>query len=353
MQRTKVVPALPVAAIALLIILACNLPSASAPPSPGQAAVPQTLATNVVVTAPPSVAPPATDTATAAVTHALTPSTSVSSGKPIYDVVSEDTAPEKRAPYGDSYDINRLERPFLQDMAYAPNLDIASFAVSSDDTWWYVSIALVGNDPNDALGIDYGVELDTDHDGFGNYLIWAHPPYTGDWDTAAVQIFQDNNHDTGGRSGEKSDAPITTDGYETVIFHGGPGDPDPDMAWVRTIAGSPASVQFAFKKSWSGTVFMLGVMADAGLKDPKQLDYVDRFTIAEAGSPIRANSNYPLKALYAVDNVCRAPFGFKSTGYEPQLCPSTEPPATKKPKPTGEPATEEPPPGILPPPPIP
>jgi hypothetical protein len=277
------------------------------------------------------------------VTHVVSPSDFVGQGKLTYDVVSEDTAPERRAPYGDSYDINRLERPFLQDMTYVPNLDIATFSVSSDENWWYVSIELIGSDPNDALGIDYGVELDLDHDGFGDYLIWAHPPCPSAWDTGPVQIFQDRNHDTGGRSAEKSDAPIVTDGYETVVFDGAAGGTDPDLAWVRVNAGVQATVQFAFKKSWSGNVFMLGVIADAGLRDPKKLDYVDRFTAADAGSPVRDNPNYPLKALFAVDNACRAAFGFRPNGYEPQLCPSTAPPATRRPKPTSEP-TEEPPP---------
>ena len=36
---------------------------------------------------------------------------------------------------------------------------------------------------------------------------------------------------------------------------------------------------------------MLGVLADAGLKDPKKLDCVDRYTLAEAGSPARDNGN--------------------------------------------------------------
>jgi hypothetical protein len=176
------------------------------------------------------------------------------------------------------------------------------------------------------------VELDLDRDGFGDYLILAHPPYDADWDTAPVQIFQDTNHNTGGLSAEKSDAPLEADGYDKLIFNGSAGDADPDLAWVRVNAGSQATVQFAFKKSWSGVVFMLGTLADAGLKDPKQLDYVDRFTLPEAGSPVRDNSNYPLKALYLVDNACREAFGFNATGYEPQLCPRAEPQATRKPK---------------------
>lgn len=65
------------------------------------------------------------------------------------------------------------------------------------------------------------------------------------------------------------------------------------------------TIQFAFKRSWSGVVFMLGVLADAGLQDQTKLDYVDRFPLPQAGSPLRENQNYPLKELYAVDNAYR------------------------------------------------
>jgi hypothetical protein len=322
-------------ALALLPVasLACNLGATQLPDqiitTPPQSTAPEAASATAVVRT--ETATPAPETPTAAVVHAMHPADLVATGQPVYDVESDSTAPEKRAPYGDSYDINRLERPFLQGMTYVPNLDISTFNVGEDADWFYVSISLVGSDPNDKLGINYAVELDRNHDGFGDYLIWAHPPYPPAWDTSAVQIFQDTNHDTGGLSAEKSDADLAGDGYDTQIFNGGVGDADPDLAWVRANSGVRALVQFAFKKSWSGSVFMLGVMADAGLKDPKKLDYVDRFTLADAGSPIRGNSSYPLKALYAVENVCREHFGFKSTGEEPQLCPSTASPATKKP----------------------
>jgi hypothetical protein len=288
-------------------------------PIAGQLATP-------TATAPPALIPA---TATIVVNHSMTP-TDPKGGKTVYDVGSAGTALELRAPYGDSYDMNRLERPFMQEMLYISDLDITSFTVASDNDWWYVSVDLNGDDPNSAFGINYGVELDLDHDGFGDYLIWAHPPYTDQWDTVPVQIFQDQNHNTGGLSGSKSDAPFDADGYETLVFDGSVGGDDPDMAWVRINAGPEADVQFAFKKFWSGKVFMLGVIADAGLKDPGKLDYVDRFRIAEAGSPVKENQNYPLNELFLVDNTCREAFGFESTHYEPQACPV---PATPTPHP--------------------
>jgi hypothetical protein len=62
------------------------------------------------------------------------------------------------------------------------------------------------------------------------------------------------------------------------------------------------------------------VITDAGLKSIADLDYIDRFTEAEAGSPVRNDQYYPLKALYGVDNVCREAQGFTGTGQEPQRC---------------------------------
>jgi len=245
-------------------------------------------------------------------------------GKLIYDVESSVTASEKRAPYGDSLKINRFERPFFQDMTYIPDMDIVTYNVSQDETWTYVSIELVGSNPNNPLGIYYGIELDLDIDGFGNYIIWAHPPYEPDWTTDGVRVFADTNHDTGGLSSQKSDIHFDGDGYETLIFDAGIGD-DPDLAWVRASDERMATIQFAFKTSLAGTKFMLGVLADAGIKDVTKLDYNDRFIEEQAGSPEKSEKYYPLNALFAVDNACRTAIGFDAMGNEPQGCPRDEP----------------------------
>jgi len=312
----------------IFVILACNLPT----PNQGADPVPQPFTDTPEVSASATPMEPATatespsptpelPTPTITVLHSFVPSTIVKPGKLILDVVSVDTAAQKRAPYGDSYDINRFERPFMQDMTYVPDLDIVSFNLAYDEKFFYVSIELVGTDPNNDIGINYGVELDTNADGFGDMIIIAYPPYNVNWSTDNVQIAQDTNRDTGGLSAEKAEAPLPGDGYDEVIFDGGRGaNDDPDLAWVRVNAGNKATVQFAFKKSWIGTKFMYGVIADGGMKSIADLDYVDRFTEEEAGSPVRDQLNYPLKALYAVDNVCREVFGFTGTKQEPQRC---------------------------------
>jgi hypothetical protein len=241
--------------------------------------------------------------------------------KMIDDVESSGTGPEGRAPYGDSYKLNRFERPFLKDMTYVADIDIHKFGLSEDGDWYYISIQLMGNDPNNALGINYGAEIDLNGDGFGDYILWAHPPYTSQWDTRTVEVFKDSNRDAGGLSALKSDAVFDGDGYDTLIFDGNSqGNTDPDLAWVRRSGDGRAIMQMAFKKDLTGPDFMMGVVSDTGLKDPSKFDYADYFTEADAGSPVQSNKYYPLGLLYAVDNTCWEAYGLQTTGYEPKLC---------------------------------
>ncbi len=326
----------------LLISLSCNAPltgatgSPAAPPAnpnPASTTGPELSPTERTGT------PEAPVSTVAPINHLVTPPDIAGKGPLNYDVDSTGTGPENRAPYGDSYNIDLFERPFTQNvMNYIPALDIYDFILSQDDTWYYVTMEMSGGDMNDHVGINYGVELDTDRDGIGDYLIWAYPPYTPTWTTDTVRVYSDPNHDVGGASPEKSDANATTsapypgDGYETMIFNQGQGN-DPDLAWVRLDPHVSSAVQFAFKQSLAGPAFMWGVWADAGLRDPGKFNYNDRFTYEQAGSPIKGNVNYPIKAIYQVDNTCWAAFGFKPTGFEPHLCPPLAPQPTKQPKP--------------------
>jgi hypothetical protein len=326
----------------ILMIQACNMPGSESLVSETT----EPLAVEPISESP--VAPPAE---TPGVQHQDIPISLAPDARPYPDVDSSGTAPEERAPYGDSYDINRLERPFLQDMTYIPDMDIASFSISEDDDWYFVSIELIGKDPNSPRNINYAVELDRNQDGFGDFLILAEPPYSEEWSASNIEVFEDTDRDTAGNSALQSDSPFSGNGFDALIHSpaDGVGD-DPDLAWVRIHAGQYATVQFALKKSWAGSRFMVGVMADAGLKDVSMLDYVDRFTEAEAGSPIRKNAYYPLRELYAVDNTCYQAFGFNPTGFEPKVCPVILQPTQQVERlPPGAPTS---PPGVPPPPPV-
>lgn len=295
-----------------LTLQACNL-NATATPAPVAP-----TETPLPIQPPPTEVPA---TAAPEMTHRVFPVSSLAM-QPYPDVTSKETAAEKRAPFGDSYQINRLERPFSQDMVYLPDLDIADFGLSQDDTWYYVSIRLVGGNPNNPMNILYGVELDMNLDGFGDFIITALPPFEQTWTVENVSIYQDTNGDSAGLSSKKSDTPFSGNGFDKLIYSPaqGIGD-DPDLAWARLSPDNSSLIEFAFKKSWAGSVFMYNALADAGLKDVSQLDYVDRFSLLQAGSPDRSNSAYPLKDLFAVDNTCYQAFGFAASGAEPKICP--------------------------------
>jgi hypothetical protein len=326
--------------VTLLASLACNLavPATQAPsaeqPGAGAAATTPGDSAAVPAAAGSSTPPPLAATIMAS-QHAMKPADVRASGALNYDVESSGTGPEHRAPYGDSYNINLFERPFTpNEMNYVPALDIDTFQLSEDANWYYVSFDLIGGDPNDEMGINFGVELDTNHDGYGDYLVWAQPPYAPEWLAETVQVFQDTNHDTGGASAEKSDAVYTGDGYDKLIFDRGQGE-DTDLAWARANPNVSAAIQIAFKRSLAGNAFMWGVWADAGLRNPGLFNYNDRYVEAQAGSPEKSEKYYPINAVALVDNTCWPAFGFKPLGYEPHLCPSLEPrPTRQKQQPT-------------------
>jgi hypothetical protein len=265
--------------------------------------------------------------------HLMKPSVAVpGSVKTMEDVVSS----ESGAPYGDSYKLNRFERPFLQNMTYVADLDISNFSLSEDQDWFYVSLQLAGSNPNNVMGINYGAEIDLNADGGGDFLILTQPPYTTEWSTSTVRIFQDSNGDTASNG----------NGYDASVFDGSRTDnSDPDLAWVRLSPDLPGMVQFAFKKLLTGPAIMLGVLSDAGPRDVSKYDYADHITEADAGSPVKNNKHFPLGSLYAVDNTCWTATGFPTTGNEPKLCqPNLQTVNTQKPEETSTPLACNPPP---------
>jgi hypothetical protein len=236
----------------------------------------------------------------------------------IEDTNASLTAADKFVTEGDAYQTNLFERPFSPQMDYIPELDILRAEISNDDNFFYISIFMNGSAAK-MPGI-FAVELDTDKDGRGDYLVTAASPLASEWSAGNMSIRMDPNADIGGQQPLKDDS-VSGNGYETVIL-------TPEQAgqlgtaWSRISPNDPKNVQIAFKGDFldNRDKFLWGIWVDNGFKNPEMFDYNDHLTPAEAGSPMENHDNYPLNQLHSVDNTCRMVYGIPITGLEPGVC---------------------------------
>ncbi len=250
------------------------------------------------------------------------------------DPDSSVNATKKSAPGGDRFAMDLFERPFNANTmdTYFPYYDIVDTQGFKNDTWGYATITMSGTDTNGHLPGKYGVELDLNKDGRGDFLVIASAPSSTDWTKQGIQIWQDKNGDVGGQIPLAADKG-SGDGYETLVFDQGKGS-DPDSAWVRIDPQNPKTVILAFKLSAIGSPasYAMGAWAGADL-NPAMFDYNDHMTHEQAGSPLPDLNTYPLKGLAEIDNTCRLAIGFTPNGKEPGLCQTTTPSGAPVPTP--------------------
>ncbi len=154
---------------------------------------------------------------------------------------------EEEFTYGDQYLINRYERPFTVEMEeYHGYLDIILANMKVNPPWIYIDVYFADILP-DVVNAKYAIEFDVDEDGRGDYLVQAALPAPGEWTTAGVNIFEDQDNDVGGSLPHFPDIDdIASTGYELILFESGLGD-DPDQAWIRRNPEENTSLQFAIK----------------------------------------------------------------------------------------------------------
>jgi hypothetical protein len=236
----------------------------------------------------------------------------------IEDASSQSTAAEKRTLAGDNFGKDIFERPFTsQEMLYLADTDILSAAISSDENYYYFSIQLAGVSTTDKkLDALYGIEIDVNKDGRGDYLLTAINPGK-DWSSMDTKAYFDANKDVGGLTPIRADvaAKSKSDGYEKTLVSA-------DSVFSRFDPNQDATLQIAVSKNLLGDAkqFLWSVWADSGLRKLNELDYNDRFSAGEAGSPIKADKTYPVKALFALDNTCRVAYGFSPKTVLPGMC---------------------------------
>jgi hypothetical protein len=286
--------------------------------------------TEVEATEEPTAEPP---TPTPTVQHLVIPSSPASVQSFMTDRSTASLAGERRA-IGDNFDINLLERPFTaESMDYKDFLDITRAEMSLNPPFMYVTVHLEGSAPADSTAA-YGVEVDTDIDGHGDWLVLGMVPPDSTWTTDGVRACRDANGDVGGPTPMRTDLPhASRDGYEDCVFDSGYGV-GPDEAWIRRDPSHADRVQIAFLFSLIGSdgQFTWGAWSDDGVHEPDWFDYHDHFTLTEAGSPASESSNYPLKTMPLMDNTCRWGYGFTPNGSEIGVC---YVPPTPTPEPTG------------------
>jgi hypothetical protein len=259
--------------------------------------------------------------------HLTLPGNPTGATRFLTDLITKDYAPQKKAIGGDEFLNNRWERPFTADtMDYLADTDITRGELKVESPWIYITIFVADSRPAGVGQTVYGAELDTDRDGRGDYLVWGVSPAGTAWTTDGVEVWKDSNNDVGGIRPQISDATadagwLLGDGYDQNLVKNGQGA-DPDLAWIRPLDGGKR-IQLAFKNTAIGgaTSFLWSVLADAGVRNPAWFDYNDRFTQAEAGSPLPIQKTlYPVKQIFGLDNSCRDAYGFVPIGTEANLC---------------------------------
>lgn len=336
------------AVMVLILVLACAIPTGiqlqfdeTATPNPAETGETEPIATSnpdnnsSESTSEPAAEEPTQAAPTATLAHSTIPSGPGTTSSFVTDSSSKNYAAEKQSPIEDFFNL-LFERPFTSEtMDYKGYVDITRGELSVGSPFMYVTIFLEDVPPPDS-NAHYGIEIDLDRDGRGDWLVYGRVPAGTDWTVEGVKVYTDTNNDVGGATPIKGDGVAAgLDGYDSLVFNEGYDNPDPDVAWVRRNPGNPQQVQLAFKLSVLGTPgdFLWGVWADDGVVNPAQFDYNDHFTLESAGSPVQANSNYPVKALPLLDNSCRWTYGFTAVSPLPGLC-YIPPTPTPTPSPT-------------------
>jgi hypothetical protein len=243
----------------------------------------------------------------------------------VHDQTDEITAKDKFAFGGDVFGLGWYERPFDQNMGYLPFIDLAKILMTREDpNWVYVKISVSAPvaDGKDSKPL-YGIEIDTDLDNRGEFLILTGIPAGKEWATDGVVVMANSDNNIGGTKPVLPDTSLSEGkGYDKEVFNAGKGD-DPTLAWARISPDDPKTVDIAFKSSLIGGAkgkFLWFPWALVGIQDLTKFEFNDHFTKADAGSPLKEDKEiYPIKGIWGVDNTARIPSGFVPTGLMPGL----------------------------------
>jgi hypothetical protein len=308
-----------------LLLSSCNMPlkKADLPPTPAPPTIEPT--SNPVPVVPEKTAGPDI------VPVSLPGSPAGNLNQTVHDQVDKSTAPQKQAFGGDDFKNGKYERPFDKNMNYMPFADLVTVYLNREDPLWiYVSLKVNGPfTHNPAEKVYFMVEIDKDQDSRGDILIVTGTPKSTEWSTESVRVLTNPDVNVGGTVVIKPDPTLSEGrGYYEEIFNAGQGD-DANLAMSRISKTDNTMVEIAFKNSLTGGEdgqFVWLPWSSVGILDWSLFEFNDHFTFEQAGYPIKDDmQNYPLKALWGVDNTCRVASGFKPDGKLQGLCPNYDP----------------------------
>jgi hypothetical protein len=216
-------------------------------------------------------------------------------------------------------------------MGYLPFIDLSKILMTRvDPNWVYVKLFMAAPvaDGKDSKPL-YGIEMDTDLDNRGEFLLFTGIPTGTEWSTEGVMIMSNSDNNMGGSKPVLPDTSIAEGkGYDTEVFNAGKGD-DPNLAWARVSPDDPKCIDIAFKSSFIGGAkgkFIWLSWALVGMQDLTKFEFNDHFTKADAGSPLKEDKDlYPIKGIWGVDNTPRIPSGFEPGGLMPGLAQNFQP----------------------------
>jgi hypothetical protein len=236
-------------------------------------------------------------------------------------------ASERRITQGENFLNGVFERPFTsKDMFYRPDLDIINVDFAPGDRYLFFTIHLYGeNIQEGGLRGTYSIEFDRDLNKRGDLLVTVTNP-SEEWSMDNVIVYGIEKRNVDNQDQAKADTGFVGNGYDvTIEMH------DVINAFSRIDPEDKNSIQFAISYSLIGTPerFLWGAWADGGLVDPTRYSYNKVMDLAAAGSPYHGK-DYPLKALYNLDNTCKLPFGMDQAGDYPGMCKIGIPPSVAK-----------------------
>ncbi len=225
---------------------------------------------------------------------------------------------EKRTVSGDNILNNLFERPFTsEEMDYQPDLNILNAVISSDEDFYYFTLILDGVDPiSGSLTGAYGIEFDRTQTGRGDLLVWVKELDT-EWSMRGLTVYYNDNDRVGGTKPIVAEEGYEEPGYtDTLTMEGD------KVAWAKLSPEQPSILFIAVSRALldDPEAFLWNAWADGGVQDPALFDYDDHFGPGAAGSPINTDADYPLKALYSLDNTCRQAYGSGIASDVPGAC---------------------------------